>query len=130
MAKSIVSPKTYLTYSLGCRTNQAEMESISLQLTAYGLRQFNPFTLPLSYSPDLILLNTCVVTEKAERETRKEIRRLQRLHPKSFLVVLGCAVTAKQKFTITCPDADVNGFTAPGVRKDVIMEVVPIAWEV
>lgn len=104
MVKSIVSPKTYLTYSLGCRTNQAEMENISLQLSACGLRQFKSSAPP--FSPDLILLNTCVVTEKAERETRKEIRKLQRLYPKSFLAVLGCAVTAKQKFIINLPEAD------------------------
>lgn len=81
------------------------MENISLQLSACGLRQFKS-SAPFFPSPDLILLNTCVVTEKAERETRKEIRKLQRLYPKSFLVVLGCAVTAKQKFIINLPEAD------------------------
>ncbi len=99
MANSIVTPKTYLTHSLGCRVNQAEMDSISLQLTDYGLQQTKE-------NPDIVLLNTCAVTAKAERETRKEIRRLRRQYPDSFLIVLGCAVTAREKFKTLLPEAD------------------------
>ena len=47
-----------------------------------------------------------------------------------FIILVQKNLTAKQKFTITCPDADVNGFTTVGTTKDVIVEVVPIAWEV
>ncbi len=99
MANSIVTPKTYLTHSLGCRVNQAEMDSISLQLTSYGLQQTKE-------NPDIVLLNTCAVTAKAERETRKEIRKLRRQYPASFLIVLGCAVTAREKFKTLLPEAD------------------------
>ena len=48
----------------------------------------------------------------------------------SVYPITSLKLTNQQKFTITCPDADVNGFTAPGVSKDVIMEVVPVVWEV
>ncbi|PIQ70171.1 hypothetical protein COS55_03270 [Candidatus Shapirobacteria bacterium CG03_land_8_20_14_0_80_40_19] len=99
MSNSILAPKTFLTYSLGCRTNQAEMEDIGLQLTANGLRQ----TLR---EPDLVLLNTCVVTAKAEKESRQKIRALRKKHPKSFLVVLGCGVTAREIFNINLPEAN------------------------
>jgi len=94
VSKSILSPKTCFTYSLGCRTNQAEMEEISLQLGNYEL--------PV----DLVLLNTCVVTQKAEKETRQKIRELRKKFPKSFLVILGCAVTGKEKFNFKLPQAD------------------------
>ncbi len=99
MPSLILPPKTFLAYSLGCRTNQAEIEDISLRLMAYGLRQ-KPGT------PDIILLNTCVVTAKAEKETRQKIRELRKKYPKSFLVVLGCGVTAKEEFNINLPEAD------------------------
>jgi len=39
---------------------------------------------------DLIILNTCTVTHKASREIRKEIRKIKRVNPKSFLIVTGC----------------------------------------
>jgi len=75
------------------------MEDISLQFTANGLQQ----TLK---EPDIVLLNTCVVTAKAEKETRQKIRGLKKKYPKSFLVVLGCGVTAREKFDIKLPNAD------------------------
>ncbi|MCL5090709.1 MAG: MiaB/RimO family radical SAM methylthiotransferase [Patescibacteria group bacterium] len=100
---SSITPKTFLTKSLGCRVNQAEMEAISLQLIAYGLQQDGLQTTDYCLQqPDLVLLNTCAVTTKAERETRKEVRKLRRLYPKSFLVVLGCGPSAKIKY----PEAD------------------------
>ncbi|RJR24346.1 MiaB/RimO family radical SAM methylthiotransferase [Candidatus Microgenomates bacterium] len=101
MTNSILSPKTFKSYSLGCRTNQAEIEAINMRLADCGLRQGK-----IGEVPNLILLNTCVVTQKAEKETRKKIRRLKRLYPGSLLVVLGCGVTAREKFKITLPEAD------------------------
>ncbi|MBM3209330.1 MiaB/RimO family radical SAM methylthiotransferase [Candidatus Shapirobacteria bacterium] len=91
---------TFLTYSLGCRVNQAEIEEIITELTRYGFHQAK------GRSPNLVLINTCVVTQKAERETRKAIRHFRRLYSKSFLVVVGCSVSAKQKMKINLPEAD------------------------
>jgi len=91
----------FKTYSLGCRVNQAELENITLQLenAGYVCDQNNA-------KPDFVLLNTCVVTQKAEKETRKEMRKLRRLYPKSKLIVLGCAVNAKKEFGSKMPAAD------------------------
>lgn len=101
MNSSIVTPPSFLTYSLGCRTNQAEIESLSRQLQDRGFAVCRPSSLP-----QIVLLNTCVVTQKAQRETRKEIRKLRRAYPKAFLVVLGCAVTAQEKLGFNLPQAD------------------------
>lgn len=90
---------TFLTYSLGCRTNRAEINQIAKELTEYGF-------IASERNPDVILVNTCVVTAKAERETRKVIRRFRRLYSRSFLVVLGCGVDAKQKLKISLPKAN------------------------
>jgi len=90
---------TFLTYSLGCRTNRAEINQIAQELTKYG------FT-PSDKEPDVVLINTCVVTAKAERETRKTIRHFRRVYPQAFLVVLGCGVDAREKLKINLPQAD------------------------
>lgn len=89
---------TFSTYSLGCRTNQAEIEEISEKLIKLGwiYNIKNPF---------VVILNTCVVTSKAELETRKEIRQLKKKYPKAKIVVLGCAVSG-QKLGIQLPKAD------------------------
>ena len=99
MTKKEVKRLTFLTYCLGCRTNQAEINKIGKELTQYG------FT-PSEEEPNVILINTCVVTDKAERETRKAIRHFRRLYPNAFLVVSGCGVDAKQKLKINLPEAD------------------------
>lgn len=77
------------------------MDNFSLQLIAYGLQQSRK-----NETPDIVLLNTCVVTQKAEKETRQKIRELRKKYPESFLVVLGCAVTAREKIAIKLPEAN------------------------
>lgn len=91
----------FKTYSLGCRVNQAEIETITEQLLSLGYAHDQN-----SSRPNFILLNTCVVTQKAEKETRKEIRKLKRLYPRSKLIVLGCGVDNQQKFAGILPKAD------------------------
>jgi len=97
--------KTFLTYSLGCRTNQAEIEEISQKLTKKGFTLWSK-TPKYPKSPNVILINTCVVTQKAERETRQAIRKLKKSYPKAFLAVLGCGVDAHQRLKINLPEAD------------------------
>lgn len=99
-----MEPRTFLTYSLGCRVNQAEIEETAKQLVVRGFVPWSKFSKSPKF-PNLVLINTCVVTQKAERETRREIRRLKKSYPKAFLVVLGCGVNAHQKLKINLPEA-------------------------
>lgn len=101
MNNSTLSLKTFKTYSLGCRANQAEIEIISKQLIDRGLRQSQP-----GEKPDLILFNTCSVTQKAEKETRQIMRQIKKAYPSAKLVVLGCTVTAREKYKTPLPAAD------------------------
>ena len=96
-------PPTFSCRSLGCRVNQAEINQIKKNLIKIG---FLPWSEKLKDKPNIIILNTCVVTQKAERETRKEIRHLKRIFPQSFLVVTGCAVSAQGQLGIKLPKAD------------------------
>jgi len=96
-------PPTFSCHSLGCRVNRVEINQIKGSLTRAG---FLPWSEKLKRKLDIIILNTCVVTQKAERETRKEIRHLKREFPQSFLVVTGCAVSAQEKFNTQLPEAN------------------------
>lgn len=91
----------FATYSLGCRTNQVELEEIQKKLIKAG---FLP--VELDESPQIIIFNTCVVTQKAEKETRNMIRQFKRKYPQTFLAVIGCASEAYQKKLINLPQAD------------------------
>lgn len=90
---------TFKTYSLGCRANQAEMAELAEKLSQEGF-------ISSEKDPNLLLLNSCAITSQAEKDTRKAISKLRRENPKAYLVVLGCAVNAKEKLKINLPKAD------------------------
>lgn len=77
---------TFSSFSFGCRVNQAEKEALDRQLLLAGLTQNHS-------SPDIYIINTCAVTQKAEREARQFIYQTRRKMPKTKIVVTGCAAT-------------------------------------
>ncbi len=93
---------TFLAKTLGCRVNQAETKQIVNELISLGYQPFGNQS-----SPKVIILNTCVVTQKGERESAKTIRHLSKQYPKSLLVVTGCAANlwlkeGQSKIPSTC----------------------------
>ncbi len=71
--------------TLGCRLNEAELETWSRDFQALG----HELTQELN-SADLVVVNSCAVTAEAVRKSRKLIRRAQRNNPSAKLVVSGC----------------------------------------
>lgn len=78
--------KTFSSISFGCRVNQAEKEALDRQLLLAGLTQNHQ-------DPDVYIINTCAVTQKAEREARQFIYQTRRKMPRTKIVVTGCAAT-------------------------------------
>jgi threonylcarbamoyladenosine tRNA methylthiotransferase MtaB len=72
-------------YTLGCKLNYAETASLESQFKERG---FN--IVPFSEHSDVCVVNTCSVTERADREARQIIRRALRKSPNAFIVVVGC----------------------------------------
>ncbi len=72
-------------HTLGCRLNQAETA-----LLADRLRQDGYLIVDYGRPTDLLVLNTCSVTDEAERMCRYEIRRTLRHSPQAFVAVTGC----------------------------------------
>ncbi len=70
---------------LGCKVNQAEGAAIS------GILEKEGFQLdPSAKNPDLVIVNTCCVTFKAEAKSRRAINRLKKQFPFARFVVTGC----------------------------------------
>jgi threonylcarbamoyladenosine tRNA methylthiotransferase MtaB len=78
--------KTFYSYSFGCRVNQAEKEALDRQLLARGY-SFD------EDNPETFIINTCSVTNKAEREARQMINQVRKKHANTQIVVMGCAAT-------------------------------------
>jgi threonylcarbamoyladenosine tRNA methylthiotransferase MtaB len=72
-------------HTLGCRLNQAETALLADRLRQDGYR-----IVDYGRPTDLLVLNTCSVTDEAERICRYEIRRTLRQSPQAFVAVTGC----------------------------------------
>ena len=71
--------------TLGCRLNQADTQALQALLEGRGFR-----TVPLEAAPDVVIVNTCTVTARAELSDKRAIRRAARLSPHGRVVVTGC----------------------------------------
>lgn len=87
---SVFENKTAAYYTLGCKLNFAETSSIGRSLLSEGVR-----TAGEGERADICVINTCSVTELADKKCRYMIRRAQREHPGSFIVVTGCYAQLK-----------------------------------
>jgi threonylcarbamoyladenosine tRNA methylthiotransferase MtaB len=80
-----VSPRTVAFATLGCRLNQVDTQQLQALLEARGFR-----TVPFEEPADVVVVNTCTVTARAEFSDRQAIRRAARSSPGARLVVTGC----------------------------------------
>ncbi len=78
--------------TLGCRLNEAELEN-----WAQGFQQAGHTICRDSHQADLIILNSCAVTQEAVRKSRQLIRRIHRDNPEAKLVVSGCYVSLNEE---------------------------------
>ena len=77
--------KKVALHTLGCKLNYSETSSIGIQFLERGFE-----TVDIQEEADVYVLNTCSVTESAERECRQIIRRVLRQNPEAFVIVTGC----------------------------------------
>ncbi len=84
--------KTFLSLNFGCRVNAAETNQWSQLLIDDG---FAPAT--SKNNPSIILVNTCAITKKGEKESLNKIKSLSQKFPNSKIYVTGCADFTKIK---------------------------------
>ena len=78
----------FALYTLGCKLNQLEGEGIAGAFRKAGFALFAQDA-PVS-RPDIIIINTCTVTSKADQKCRRLIRKALRENPDSCVIVTGC----------------------------------------
>lgn len=82
---NIFENKKAAYFTLGCKLNFAETSSIGKALQEQGVRRVEP-----GEKADVCIINTCSVTELADKKCRNMIRRARREHPGALIVVTGC----------------------------------------
>ena len=84
--------KSVAFHTLGCKLNFSETSTLSRLLEAEGFEK-KDFT----DKADVYVINTCSVTDNADKECRMLVRRIQRKAPESVVVITGCYAQLKPK---------------------------------
>ncbi|MCH5600640.1 hypothetical protein [Niabella ginsengisoli] len=93
--------KSVAFHTLGCKLNYSETSSISRLMENEGFVK-KEFT----EAADVYVINTCSVTENADKECRQLVRRIQRKTPESIVVITGCYAQLKPKEIAEIPGVD------------------------
>ena len=88
--KTIFENKKAAYFTLGCKLNFAETSALGKQLAEQGIRKIQT-----GETADICIINTCSVTELADKKCRQAIRKINRQHPDAFVVVVGCYAQLK-----------------------------------
>src|SRR5687768_5545466 len=95
------SKKTVAFHTLGCKLNFSETSTISRLLENEGFEKTSFDNLA-----DVYVINTCSVTDNADKECRQLVRRIQRRAPESLVVITGCYAQLKPKEIAEIPGVD------------------------
>ncbi|WP_027386642.1 tRNA (N(6)-L-threonylcarbamoyladenosine(37)-C(2))-methylthiotransferase MtaB [Chryseobacterium gregarium] len=82
--------RTAAFHTLGCKLNFAETSTIARQLTDAGYDKVS-----FDEKADIYVINTCSVTENADRECKLHVRRAMKANPEGLVVIVGCYAQLK-----------------------------------
>ncbi len=95
------TPRTVAFHTLGCKLNYSETSALARLFEGNGY-------LPVKFEDgaDIYVLNTCSVTEQADKECKKIVRQALRRQPDAFVVVTGCYAQLKPQEIAGIPGVD------------------------
>lgn len=106
--------KKYKIATLGCRTNQYESQAYADQLAEIGF-----FEAEKGESADLCIVNTCTVTESADKRSLAAIRKLMKSYPEAKMMVTGCMAEREGK---RLQELGENVLIVPNSEKEKLLE--------
>ena len=77
-------------HTLGCKLNFSETSTLARQLAEAGYARVH-----IDDAPDVVVINTCSVTDHADAKCRNAVRRAMQSNPEAFVVVVGCYAQLK-----------------------------------
>jgi len=87
--------------TMGCKVNAYESELIS---EAFKSDQW--ITVPATDIADLYIINTCTVTQEADKQARREVRKVVRMNPEALVIVTGCYAQMDSQACAEIPGVD------------------------
>lgn len=77
-------------YTLGCKLNFSESSTIGRMMMDAGYARVD-----FDDSPDIFVINTCSVTENADKKCKQLVKRAMKINPKGFVIIIGCYAQLK-----------------------------------
>lgn len=97
----MATPRTVAFYTLGCKLNYSETSAIGRTFEDRGYSEVK-----FEEGANIYVINTCSVTEFADKKCRQIVRRALRFSPEAFVVVIGCYAQLKPKEISEIPGVD------------------------
>ena len=94
--------RTALFHTFGCKLNFAETSTIAQIFAQHGIRRVQP-----GETPDIVVINTCSVTEVADKKCRSMIHRFIKRFPEAVIIVTGCYAQLKSDEISAIPGVDI-----------------------
>ncbi|WP_353720360.1 tRNA (N(6)-L-threonylcarbamoyladenosine(37)-C(2))-methylthiotransferase MtaB [Dyadobacter sp. 676] len=88
-------------YTLGCKLNYSESSSIGRMFEDKGYTKVE-----FNENPDIFIINTCSVTENADKKCRKIVREAQKINADGYVAIIGCYAQLKPKEISEIPGVD------------------------
>ncbi len=88
-------------YTLGCKLNFSETSTIARSFTERGYEKVD-----FTDQPDVFIINTCSVTENADKKCRKIVREARQISPEAFIAIVGCYAQLKPQEIVEIEGVD------------------------
>jgi threonylcarbamoyladenosine tRNA methylthiotransferase MtaB len=88
-------------YTLGCKLNYSETSSIGRLFNQAGYS-----TVDFTETPDVFVINTCSVTENADKKCKKVVKEALKISPNAYITIVGCYAQLKPKEIAEIPGVD------------------------
>ena len=88
-------------YTLGCKLNYSETSTIGRLFNQAGFE-----TVDFTDTPDVFVINTCSVTENADKKCKKVVKEAQKISPNAYITIVGCYAQLKPKEIAEMPGVD------------------------
>lgn len=88
-------------YTLGCKLNYSETSTISRMFEQKGYKKVD-----FTDTPDIFIINTCSVTENADKKCHKIVREARSISPNAYVTIIGCYAQLKPQEIASIPGVD------------------------
>jgi len=106
-------------YTLGCRLNQAETAIMQASLEREGFE-----IVDFKHPADVVVINTCTVTENSDADTRRIVNRINRLNPQAKIALVGCQAQVQREQLLEMPNVQ---WVVGNARKMDLAEILQTA---